>query len=382
MESLALSKNVAVLAIVAALALLFSQFLGWSCAPATALQCKAFNCGPLPKPEGVLKRNHKLKQAVLVGRGKITSPEDVAVDQSGRIYAGSAINGKIYRISGLLTQSASGSSPFSDKIEVFADPGGLSLGLKFDADENLVCCNAGMGLISVDKDGRIKSLVSEVGGRKLYLVDDLDIASDGRIYFTEATTERPGKSTDRAMVLDLLEEVPHGSLFVYDPKTKETTTLLNDLYFANGVAVSKDNSYVLVSETFRYRVRRYWLTGPKAGTSEVFADNLPGLPDGITTGLNDEYWVALVFPRNAWMDFAERRPKVKELLVYLPRRLWAGYPHHGWVLRLDLNGKITDDLEDPSGHVWSITNAVPWRDSLLLGSLRTKSIALYKVKGE
>jgi len=382
LESLLLSKSISAQITTAALTLFFCQSLSWSCIPAKALQCRAFDCGRLPKLEGVLKRNYKLKQAVLLGKGKIASPEDVAVDQSGRIYTGSAINGKIYRLSEVVSESAPRSSSLSEKIEVFANPGGLSLGLKFDADGNLICCNAGMGLISVDKDGRITSLVSNVDGRKLYLVDDLDIASDGKIYFTEATTERPGKSTDRAMVLDLLEEVPHGSLFVYDPKTKETKTLLSDLYFANGVAVSKDNSYVLVSETFRYRVRRFWLSGAKAGTSDVFADNLPGLPDGITTGVNDEYWVSLVFPRNAWMDFAERRPKLKELLVYLPRRLWAGYPHHGWVLKLDLNGKITDDLEDPSGHVWSITNAVPWKDSLLLGSLRTKSVALYKLGSE
>lgn len=37
--------------------------------------------------------------------------------------------------------------------------------------------------------------------------------------------------------------------------------LLKDLYFANGVALSKDESFVLVAETFQYRISRYWLKG-------------------------------------------------------------------------------------------------------------------------
>ena len=192
----------------AALSLFLFELLSWSCLPATALHCKAFNCDPLPRPEGVLKKNHKLKQAVLLGKGKIVCPEDLAVDRAGRIYAGSAINGKIYRISGAVNQPDPVASVRSEKIDVFADPGGISLGLKFDLQGNLICCNTAKGLILLDSDGHITPLVSKVDGRKLYLIDDLDIASDGKIYFSEATTERPGKNTDRAMVLDLLEEVP------------------------------------------------------------------------------------------------------------------------------------------------------------------------------
>ena len=39
---------------------------------------------------------------------------------------------------------------------------------------------------------------------------------------------------------------------------------------------------VFVIETFRYRLSRYWIEGPRAGEWEVVAENLPGIPDGVT----------------------------------------------------------------------------------------------------
>jgi sugar lactone lactonase YvrE len=38
---------------------------------------------------------------------------------------------------------------------------------------------------------------------------------------------------------------------------------LQGLYYVNGVALSKDESYLLLAETDRIRVVKYWLKGPK-----------------------------------------------------------------------------------------------------------------------
>jgi sugar lactone lactonase YvrE len=39
---------------------------------------------------------------------------------------------------------------------------------------------------------------------------------------------------------------------------------------------------------------RYWLQGPKAGSAEVFMDNLPGPPDGISlAGDGVNFWVTI-----------------------------------------------------------------------------------------
>ena len=99
-------------------------------------------------------------------------------------------------------------------------------------------------------------------------------------------------------MFDLLEARPHGRLLRYDPATRQTTVLLRDLYFANGVALSRGEDFVLVNETYRYRTRRFWLKGPKAGTSDVFLDNLPGFPDNIDGNRKGSFWLALFTVRN------------------------------------------------------------------------------------
>lgn len=42
---------------------------------------------------------------------------------------------------------------------------------------------------------------------------------------------------------------------------------------------------------------RYWLQGPKQGTSEIFIDNLPGPPDGISKAQDGQtFWVTIYSP--------------------------------------------------------------------------------------
>ena len=48
-------------------------------------------------------------------------------------------------------------------------------------------------------------------------------------------------------------------LLKYDPRTKNVTMLLRGLSFSNGVALNKDNDFVLVTETTVAKVIRYWL---------------------------------------------------------------------------------------------------------------------------
>ena len=93
---------------------------------------------------------------------------------------------------------------------------------------------------------------------------------------------------------DLMEHRPNGRLLAYDPSSKTTQLVLDKLYFANGVAVSPDQSFVLVVDTCKYRIQRYWLTGPQKGKSDIFIDNLPGFPDGISSNGKDTFWLALI----------------------------------------------------------------------------------------
>src|SRR5205814_5806435 len=98
------------------------------------------------------------------------------VAPDGRIYAG-VEGGRIFRL-----------QPDGTRPEVFADTRGRPLGLDFDRDGNLIVADAYQGLLSIARDGSTTVLAKEAGGRRLGCPTDLDIASDGTIYFTDATS--------------------------------------------------------------------------------------------------------------------------------------------------------------------------------------------------
>ena len=63
-----------------------------------------------------------------------------------------------------------------------------------------------------------------------------------------------------------MQGLPRGRLYRYNPVTRETHLLLRDLWYSNGVAVSADGSYLVISETDRLRLIKYWLTGERVRT--------------------------------------------------------------------------------------------------------------------
>ena len=182
----------------------------------------------------------------------------------------------------------------------------------------------------------------EADGLSINFANDVDIAADGTIYFSDSSSE--------ASLAEALTEIteqpgPYGRLLAYDPETKTTQTVLDGLWFANGVAVSPDQSFVLVNELTGSRVTRYWLTEPKQGESDIFIDNLPGYPDGISSNGKDMYWLALVLG--------------------------------GTVLGLDMDGNVVHNLKllFPSGEPYEAVTSVQEHEGMLyLGHLNDDAI--------
>lgn len=322
------------------------------------IQSVAWQPGPMPQWNGVLAINSRLHDASLIAEGQLNGPEDLAIDGSGRIYAGMQ-DGRIVRVEG-------------DRVETFvSNTGGRPLGVAFDAAGNLLVCDAWKGLLSVAPSGKVTTLTTSSENLPFGFTDDLDVASDGKVYFSDASS----KWHQPDYLMDFLEGKPYGRLLEYDPATHQTRTLLKGLYFANGVALSSHEDYVLVAETYRYRITRYWLKGPKAGTSDIFADNLPGLPDNIESDRAGTLWVALPTPRKTDADFAASHAWAKELVAKLPRVFWPKPKRYGLVVALNENGQITQSLHDASGeHLRMITSVQPFQGALYFGSLENDRI--------
>ncbi len=232
------------------------------------------------------------------------------------------------------------------------------------------------GLLSIDPQGEIKTLATSADGVPINFADALDISSDGIIYFSDASTKYDLQDD----LYGLLESKPYGRFLSYDPATGEVKVLLKDLYFANGVALSPNEDFVLINETYRYRITRYWLKGPDAGTHEIFIDNLPGFPDNISASQKGTFWLALITIRNEAADKLHPKPTRKNLLSKVPPALWPKAQPYGLVLELDEQGNIIQSLHDPTGdHLTGITSAQEYGDYLYLGSLHNDRIGKYKL---
>lgn len=315
-----------------------------------------------PTLTGKYEPNSRLASTQRLSLGDGHGPEDVALDADGRIYGG-LDDGRIIEL-----------EPDGTQPRVFADTHGRPLGLIFDGNGNLIVADAIKGLLAISRTGEVKTLSEGVDGRKFGCANDLDVAADGTIYFTEASSRFPMSQFTN----DILEHQPNGRLLAFDPKTQQTRTVLGDLYFANGVAVSPDQSFVLVVETGLYRVRRVWLSGAKQGQAEVFIDNLPGFPDGISSNGKDKFWLALVTPRDGVFDKMLPYPFMRKMVFHLPKFLQPAPKHYSFVLGLDTNGVVVDNLQDGSVTCYAqIANAVERNGALYFGSIGESTIGKY-----
>lgn len=162
-------------------------------------------------------------------------------------------------------------------------------------------CVVPVGLVYVDLITKKVEIVSSISDDNLPIrfADDVVIANDGKVYFTDASLIAPWINQHgfydpmATSSLDLFTGSGTGRVLVYDPKTGLTKTLLNKLRFANGITLSPDNNFLIVCETFGVRLTRIWLAGPKSGIVDYFKTSLPGIPDGISLASDGGYWVAL-----------------------------------------------------------------------------------------
>jgi sugar lactone lactonase YvrE len=341
------------------LVLAAGTYLGFAPIP---VKPQAWTPDPVTRLEGALAGNTALRDgttrfAPVILRG----PEDVAV-REGWAYTGLA-NGVIMKV------KLDGSD-----AQPLADTGGRPLGLQFDAGGNLIVADAKKGLLSVAPDGTVTVLADRVDAKPMVFVDDLDIAADGTIWFSDASTRF---GIDR-YIDDLWEGSATGRLLAYDPKTKTVRVALEDLRFANGVAIAPDQSFVLVNETAARRIRRLWLTGPDAGKSDFLITGLPGFPDNLSAAPGGGFWVALPSPANPQFDDLMPRPFLRAVMYRLTK---LGIlpepvpPTRGWAVKIGADGRIVKSLMDPKGEIYHTITSVNEADGeLFFGSIAEDAI--------
>jgi len=340
-----------------ALAALLAWLLFWP----VPIDPVAWQAPEAPKLEDAYARNDALKDVTWLGKDQGIGPEDVAIDAEGNLYVG-YVDGRIVRF-----------NPQGEQPAELANTGGRPLGLDFDPDGNLVIADGYKGLLRMTPDGKLETLSTEADGVAFGFTDDVDVASDGMMYFSDASSKFGPAMKARD---DVLEHGGHGRLLKYDPVAKTTSVLLDGLQFANGVALCPDERCVLVAQTGSYNVVRVWLQGEKAGQHDIFIDNLPGLPDGISSNGTDTLWIALFAPRNALLDALSPYPFLRKLAFRLPHWLQPQPAAHGFVLGVSFDGEVTHNFQHEGAQSFHpITSAEQFGNTLYLGSLEQPAFA-------
>lgn len=321
--------------------------------------------------------NDRLRAVSLIGKGEIEGPEDVIFDRYDNLYCPNR-HGDIVRFK----------APDYTEQEVFAHIGGHPLGMAFDSEERLNVCVGGMGLYRIDPDGQLEKLTDEtnrsflsiIDDSRLKLADDLDIAPDGRIFFSEATIRYDMQDWPQ----DALESRGNGRLICYDPRNGTTKTILRDLQFPNGICMAGDGESFFFAETWGCRINRYYFDGPKAGRVEVMIPDLPGYPDNINRASDGTFWLALVGMRSPAMDLALSMPGMrKRMAKRVARDEWL-FPNinTGCVVRFSADGKVLESLWDLGGQNHPmVTSMREHKGYLYLGGLYNDRIGRLKLDG-
>ncbi|KAF3431850.1 hypothetical protein FNV43_RR26586 [Rhamnella rubrinervis] len=332
-----------------------------------------------------------LHSAQIVKVGAAVGPESLVFDPNGDgPYTGVA-DGRILKWEGDehgWTDFAVTSSQRKDCVRPFAPElehvCGRPLGLRFHKKTgDLYIADAYLGLQVVGRDGGLATqVVSEVEGRPLLFTNDMDIDEQKDvIYFSDTST----KFQRRQFMSSVLSGDKTGRLLKYNISSKEVTVLLEGLAFANGVALSKDQSFVLVAETTTCRIHRLWLRGPNAGNTDIFAE-LPGFPDNVRRNPKGEFWVALHAKRGILAKWVVSNTWAGNALLKLPlsfkqlHALFVGGKAHATALRLSEEGKVLEVLEDCEGKNMKFISEVEEKDGKLwIGSVLMPFLGIYNI---
>ena len=172
---------------------------------------------------------------------------------------------------------------------------GRPLGLEFDKNGNLIVCDAYYGLWKIDmKTMEKKVLVPanlDIEGKQNMLTNSLTISKDSKtIYYTVSSTN--------FYLSDGMYEiltVPSGRVLKYDVYANMSKVIMDEVSFANGIALSPNEDFLLVNECGASVIWKYWLKGDQRGQKEVFA-HTPGCPDNLRPSEDGKFIVGIIVP--------------------------------------------------------------------------------------
>jgi Gluconolactonase len=184
-----------------------------------------------------------------------------------------------------------------DGVSELYAPGDFANGHTLDRDGRILACEHGTRRVArYEADGSRTSIVDRYEGHRLNSPNDLIVASDGAVWFTDPPygilDDNEGHRAD--------SELGGCYVFRFDRGNGELTVVSDAMEHPNGLAFSPDESVLYVSDTSAARIQggnHHILAfdvvdGRRLANPRTFVVMDPGLADGLRVDVDGNVWTS------------------------------------------------------------------------------------------
>jgi len=190
-------------------------------------------------------------------------------------------------------------------LSVFRTPSFNSNGNTVDREGRLLSCeHSGRRVTRTELDGTITVIADKYDGKPLNSPNDLVVASNGTIWFTDPSYGIGGNYEG----LKAEQEQATHNVYRVDPQTGKVSLIVDDFTQPNGICFSPDEKKLYVIDSgithggpAHIRVFDADIDAGKVSNSKVFAEGFaPGLTDGMRCDIEGNVWCSM-----GWADSKE-----------------------------------------------------------------------------
>jgi gluconolactonase len=183
-------------------------------------------------------------------------------------------------------------------LSVFRSPSYNSNGNTVDRQGRLITCqHAGRRVVRTELDGRITIVADRYNGKKLNSPNDVVVASDGSIWFTDPSYGIGGNYEG----LKAEPEQATNNVYRVDAHTSEVKLVVDDFTQPNGLAFSPDEKKLYVVDSgithggpSHIRVFEVDVGSGRLANGKVFAEDFaPGMTDGMRLDIEGNVWTSM-----------------------------------------------------------------------------------------
>jgi gluconolactonase len=167
-----------------------------------------------------------------------------------------------------------------ESISIFRENSYLANGNTYDRSGRLLTCEHGTSRVTrLEKDGTTTVLASHYQGRELNSPNDIIVARDGSVFFTDPT---PGRMARVGIPRE--QDLDFQGVYRIDPEG-QLHLLVDDFSKPNGLCLSLDEKFLYVNDTDLQHIRRFRLTAEGSLTDGLLWADLHGDEPGVADGM-------------------------------------------------------------------------------------------------